>query len=278
MGYYSSYIAPYVPSFIKLMDRFTDIITLFTKTTIPKTDIPVIFVLHALRLSLAYQKSTRKTTSWLQGMLSIMALPLSGGIVATVMTGSLPPFLTSDVVIPTYMAVYLIVHNSAFIRTFFGSMPSALIDLLTLPADAVLRANNICLVGVNGITGHVSATVKHNWFAPIFVGGSVGSAGYLSLTSFNLFAPVWTLSNRFDVIEWDIYGPYLLSFLYLALQGSNTKINGLIWSLSQGIIGGRNARYFTAREARTVVIITQTGCANTQGSRHLEWCHTRRFP
>ena len=225
--------------------------------TIPKTNIPIIFVLHALRLSLAYQKTTRRTTSWLQGMLSVIALPMSGGIVATVYTGSIPSFLQSDVVIPTYMGVYLLVHNSAFIRTFFGTLPPQFIDLLTLPADAILKATNVCMVGVEGITGHVSATVKHNWFAPIFVGGSVGNAGYLSLTSFNLFSPVWTLSNRFDAIEWDLYGPFVLSFMYLALQGTNPKINGLMYSLSQGVIGGRSAKYFTKREARTLVIAAQ---------------------
>lgn len=236
---------------------FTDILKLCLTTTIPKTSIPIIFVLHALRLSLAYQASARKSTSWIQGLLSVIALPMSGGLVATVMTGSIPPFLQSDIVIPTYMATYLVVHNSAFVRTFFGSMPTGLVDLLTMPADAILKASNICLVGVDGITGHYSATVKHNWFAPLWVGGSVGSAGYLSMKSFNLFSPVWTLSTRFDAVEWDLYGPFVLSFLYLALQGSNAQINGMIWNMSQGVFGGKRARYFTKREAQVLITMAQ---------------------
>lgn len=192
-------------------------------------------------------------------MLSVCALPMSGGLVATVMTGSLPTFLQSDVVIPTYAATYLLVHNFGILRGILGMVPTQLLDLVTLPADAILKAVNVCAPGVDGITSHYSAAVKHNWFAPIFVGGSVGNAGYLAMTGFNLFSPTWTLNTRMDVVEWDLYGPYLLAFMYLALQGTNPQINALIWSVSQGVLGGRNAKYFTKQESQALVILVQMG-------------------
>lgn len=226
---------------------------------VPGTPVPIVLVAHALRLSMAYQVQTRKTTSWIQGMFSVCALPMAGGLVATLMTGSLPPFLQSDVVIPTYMVTYLVVHNSALVRSLVGALPSQVFDLLTMPADAMLKVTNICGVGVDGITSHYSASVKHNFFAPILVGGSVGSAGFLSLTGLNLFTPVWTLSTRIDAVEWELYGPYVLSFLYLALKGSNPQINNAVWSLSQGVLGGRSAKYFSKDEARALVVLTQMG-------------------
>lgn len=184
---------------------------------------------------------------------------MSGGLVAAVLTGSLPPFLQSDIVIPTYMFTYLVIHNSAILRGIINTVPSQIFDLLTIPADSILKATNLCAVGVDGITSHYSTTVKHNWFAPIFVGGSVGSAGFLSLMSFNLWSPAWTLNTKIDAIEWDIYGPFVMSFLYLAFQGSNPQINNLIWSVSQGTIGGRKARYFSKEEAQALVVLTQMG-------------------
>lgn len=226
---------------------------------IPGTSVPIMLVLHALRLSLGYQRATRKSTSWLQGMLSVCALPMAGGMVATFMTGSLPPFLLNDVVIPTYMVTYLVVHNSGMLRGLLGAIPPQILDFLTLPADCIIKSLSICSTGVDGITSHYSAAVKHNWFAPIFVGGSVGSAGFLTLTSLNLFSPIWTLSTRLDAVEFELYGPYVLSFMYLALQGSNPQINNLVWSISQGVLGGRHAKYFTKEEARVLVTLTMAG-------------------
>lgn len=162
---------------------------------------------------------------------------------------------------PTYMATYLVVHNSAIIRSLLSTLPSQVFDLLTVPADCILKASNLCSVGVEGITSHYSTSVKHNWFAPIFVGGSVGSAGYLSLISLNLFAPVWTLSSNFDVVEWEVYGPFIMSFLYLAFQGSNPQINTLVWSVSRGFIGGPKTRYFNKEEAQALVVLAQMGVA-----------------
>lgn len=162
---------------------------------------------------------------------------------------------------PTYIAAYIVVHNSGLIRGILGTLPPQIFDLLTLPADCILKASNLCTVGVEGITSHYSTSVKHNWFAPIFVGGAVGSAGYLSLMRLNLFSPIWTLSSRLDVIEWDVYGPFVMSFLYLAFQGSNPQINNLVWSASRGFIGGPKTRYFNKEEAQALVIMVQTGVA-----------------
>ncbi|CCG82593.1 protein of unknown function [Taphrina deformans PYCC 5710] len=255
MSPYSAYLSPVL-----------ELLQLALTTKVPGTSVPVIFVAHALRLSLAYQQQTRKTTSWLQGMFSVCALPMAGGLVSTMLTGSLPPFLQSDVVIPTYMVTYLVIHNSGFIRGLLNTMPPQVLEFMTMPADAILKGNNICGVGVDRITSHSSATVKHNWFAPILVGGSVGSAGFLSLTSLNLFSPVWTLNSRIDAVEWDLFGPYVLSFLYLACRGTNPQINNVVWSLSQGVIGGRKASYFTKDEARALIVLTQMGVSTLKSA------------
>lgn len=203
----------------------------------------------------------------MQGMISVCSLPMASGLTATVLTGSLPTFLQSDIVIPTYMVTYLVIHNSALARGMLNMIPTAIFDLITVPADVVLKSRVICATGVDSITSHYSASVKHNWFAPIFTGGSVGSAGFMLLNGLSLWSPSWTLSARhLDSAEWDMYGPYLLSLVYLALQGSNPQINNLVWSLSQGVIGGKRARYFTKEEARALIMI---GHLAVEGARQM---------
>jgi hypothetical protein len=79
----------------------------------------------------------------------------------------------------------------------------------------------------------------------------------MALATLNLWSPSgWRFtSENLSPVTWDIYGPFVLSTIYVTLRGTHAAINNLSSFASAGIWGTKGTRYLNADEARTVVSI-----------------------
>jgi hypothetical protein len=87
------------------------------------------------------------------------------------------------------------------------------------------------------------------------MGGLSGSASALTLQTLNLWSPSgWRFtSENLSPMPWDVYGPFILSTIYVALRGSHTVVNNLSAVSTAGAWGVKGTRYLNAEEARTVI-------------------------
>ncbi|BFZ55710.1 hypothetical protein PYCC9005_002751 [Savitreella phatthalungensis] len=232
--------------------------------TVPNTKIPLLLVFHAVRLTLAYfalahRGPAASRPSWLQGLISVLIVPLSGGIVTSILLTNAPPgWLASPYVVPTYAGVYLTLHIVKPIRDVLLSLPPLVVDLATLPADAILKTANMIGAGTELALIHKAAAVRANPWAPTIAGGLVGAAGYASLSLLDLFSPVWHISAPgVSGAEWDLYGPFVLSAVYAFSRGTNRTLNELLHLISFGKLASRRQIYLSADEARALVTLIQ---------------------
>jgi len=56
-------------------------------------------------------------------------------------------------------------------------------------------------------------------------------------------------------MPWDVYGPFVLSTIYVALRGSHPVINNISSVSTGGAWGVKGTRYLNAEEARTVIAL-----------------------
>ena len=87
------------------------------------------------------------------------------------------------------------------------------------------------------------------------MGGLSGAAATTALLTLSLWSPSgWRFTaENLSPIPFDIYGPFLLSTVYVALRGSHGAINNIFMFATAGEWGTKGTRFLSADEARTVV-------------------------
>lgn len=246
------------------------------RSTIPSTGYSLLMVLHAVRLSVLYFHATAPPAasgahggrpSWLQGLVSVLMIPIAGAVATTLLGLSQGPpgWLVSDQVVPIYAGVYLALHVLAPLRDFVLSVPLWLIEAVTLPADLVLKGVNLCDGGVELALAH--RQLKYNAaVAATVAGGIIGTAGYACIACLGVFQRQWQLRCPGATtpvgkgVEWDWYGPFVLSLLYIALRGIDRDLNDIVAKLTLGKLraGWVYGKYLNKSQARAVVTTLQT--------------------
>jgi len=89
------------------------------------------------------------------------------------------------------------------------------------------------------------------------MGGLSGAASGLALQVLNLWSPSgWRFtSENLSPLPWDVYGPFILSTIYVALRGTHGVVNNLSAFTTMGAWGIKGTRYLNADEARTFIAI-----------------------
>ena len=148
--------------------------------------------------------------------------------------------------------VHLLLYISPVLKSFLLSLPPIVIDLPLIIGDSFLRTLAVTSYGTDLA---LQSPYRASWFSQVAVGGISGSASAMALATLNLWSPSgWRFtSENLSPVTWDIYGPFVLSSIYVALRGTHPAINNLSMFASAGIWGTKGTRYLNAEEARTVI-------------------------
>ena len=150
--------------------------------------------------------------------------------------------------------VHLTLYLFPFLKAFLLSLPSLLIDLPLIIGDSFLRTLAVTSYGTDLA---LKSPYHGSWFTQIAMGGLCGSSSTIALQVLNLWSPSgWRFtSENLSPVPWDIYGPFLLSVIYVTLRGTHPVINNLSQFATAGIWGAKSTIYLNADEARTVIAI-----------------------
>jgi hypothetical protein len=150
--------------------------------------------------------------------------------------------------------VHLLLYLSPFLKSFFLSLPPILVDLPLIVSDSFLRTLAVTTYGTDLA---VSSPYRASWFTQIAMGGLCGAASTLTLQTLNLWSLTgWRFtSENLSPMTWDIYGPFILSTIHVALRGTHPAINNLSVFATVGAWGTKGTHYLHADEARTIITI-----------------------
>ena len=150
--------------------------------------------------------------------------------------------------------MHLLLYISPVLKEFLLSLPPIVVDLPPIIGDSLLRTLAVTSYGTDLA---LQSPYRTSWFSQIALGGLSGSASPMALATLNLWSPSgWRFtSENLSPVTWDIYGPFVLSTIYVTLRGTHPAVNNLSSFASAGIWGTKVTRYLNADEARTVVSI-----------------------
>ena len=185
------------------------------------------------------------------------------GLVGAVLLQQTPGFIISETFLPTHLYVFtlqitndsfvhLVLYFSPFLKAFLLSLPSIAIDLPLIIGDSFLRTLAVTSFGTELA---LQSPYRGSWFTQIAMGGISGAASATALLTLNLWSPSgWRFtSENLSPMPFDIYGPFLLSTVYVALRGTHGAINNLTMFATAGAWGTKGTYYLNAEEARTVI-------------------------
>jgi len=175
----------------------------------------VLFALHAARLCVGYAEVLNgKHVSILQGISSLLILPLGSSIAAAVIYSIPMPILSSPDILLTYLIVYLLSRRfSGLFLHIFSSHPA---NILLFSIDAYLRTNTIITLGVQNA---YKVSSLANPLSAIVSAGLVGSTSAFLASSSNLLSEEWQLSSRaHETFPLDIWAPFAIASIYVWLQ------------------------------------------------------------
>jgi hypothetical protein len=89
------------------------------------------------------------------------------------------------------------------------------------------------------------------------MGGLSGSASTMALLTLSLWSPSgWRFtSENLSPVPFDIWGPFVLSTIHVALRGSHVAINNISMLATAGGWGTKGTKYLNADETRTVIAV-----------------------
>jgi hypothetical protein len=150
--------------------------------------------------------------------------------------------------------VHLILYSSPFITAFLLSFPKIAIDLPLLICDALLRTLALTAFGAEIA---IQSPYRGSWVTQIGVGGLTGSAAAIALLTLDLWSPSgWRFhSDNLSQLTWDVYGPFVLSAIHVALRGTHPAVNNISVFVTGATWGVKGTRYLNVHEARTVVAL-----------------------
>lgn len=176
-----------------------------------------------------------------------------------------PGFITSDTFLPTHLYVFpkdisdcsfvhLLLYFSPFLKSFLLSLPPVLIDLPLIVSDSFLRTLAVTSYGTELA---IKSPYRGSWFTQVAAGGLSGSASAFALSTLNLWSPSgWRFtSENLSPMTWDMYGPFVLSVIHVALRGTHPVINNLSMFATAGVWGGKGTGFLDAEEARTAIAL-----------------------
>jgi hypothetical protein len=148
--------------------------------------------------------------------------------------------------------VHLFLYLSPFLKAFLLSLPPIFIDLPFIIVDSASRAQTTT---AKGIELALQSSYRKSWFTQIAMGGLSGAASTASLLILNLWSPSgWRFtSENLSPIPFDIYGPFVLSTIYVALRGTHGAINNICVFVTAGGWGTKGTQYLNGDEARAVI-------------------------
>ena len=134
------------------------------------------------------------------------------------------------------------------------SLPPLAVELPLVISDSLLRSLAITTAGTDIA---LASAHRNSWVTQIGMGGIAGAASTILLLTCNLWSPAgWHFSSvNLSTVPWDVYGPFVLSTIYVALRGTHPAINNLTMFATAGVWGGKGTYFLAAEEARTVVIL-----------------------
>jgi hypothetical protein len=195
--------------------------------------------------------------------LSVILLPCMSGLVGAVLLQQTPGFIISETLLPTHLYgptnhfpdssfVHLLLYISPFLKAFLLSLPPIVVELPLIIGDSFLRTLAITKFGTELA---IQSPYRESWFTQIAMGGLSGSAATMTLLTLSLWSPTgWRFtSENLSPVPFDIWGPFLLSTIHVALRGSNVAINNISTFSSAGGWGTKGTKYLNAEEARTVI-------------------------
>ena len=171
-----------------------------------------------------------------------------------------PGFISSDTCITLrkslcdFSFVHLLLYFSPFLKSFLLSVPPILIDLPLIISDSFLRTLAVTSYGTELA---IKSPYRGSWFTQIAAGGLSGSASAFTLVTLNLWSPSgWRFtSENLSPITWDMYGPFVLSAIHVALRGTHPVINNLSMFATAGTWGGKGTGFLNVEEARTAIAL-----------------------
>ena len=185
------------------------------------------------------------------------------GLVGAVLLQQTPGFIISETFLPTHLYVFrlkltdisfvhFVLYFFPFLKAFLLSLPSIAIDLPLIIADSFLRTLAVTSFGTELA---LQSPYRGSWFTQIAMGGLSGAAPIIALLTLNLWSPSgWRFtSENLSPVSFDIYGPFLLSTVYVALRGTHGAVNNLVMFATAGGWGTKGTYYLNAEEARTVI-------------------------
>ena len=187
------------------------------------------------------------------------------GLVGAVLLQQTPGFIISETFLPTHLYVFtlkptdnsfvhLVLYFSPFLKAFLLSLPPIAVDLPLIISDSCLRTLAVTTYGTELA---LQSPYRGSWFTQIAMGGLSGAAPTTALLTLNLWSPSgWRFtSENLSPMPFDIYGPFLLSTVYVALRGTHGAINNLVMFATAGGWGTKGTYFLNAEEAHTVVVM-----------------------
>jgi hypothetical protein len=137
------------------------------------------------------------------------------------------------------------------------SLPPIAIDIPLVICDALLKSQSITSSGVELV---LRSPHRKSWFAQIVFGGIAGSASAFTQSTLNLWSTNgWGLTAEdLSPLAWDLYGPFVLAAIHVALRGCHPSVNNVSAVLTGAAWGLKGTRYLNANDARTIIAIIYT--------------------
>src|SRR5271167_2897581 len=175
------------------------------------------------------------------------------GLVGAVLLQQTPGFLISETFLPTHLYrctndladssfVHLLLYISPFIKAFLLSLPPIVVELPLIVGDSFLRTLAVTNYGTELA---IQSAYRGSWFTQIAMGGLSGSASTMALLTLSLWSPAgWRFtSENLSPVPFDIWGPFVLSTIHVALRGSHVAINNISMFASAGVWGTKGTKY-----------------------------------
>ncbi|KAG0258803.1 hypothetical protein BG011_003061 [Mortierella polycephala] len=151
-------------------------------------------------------------------------MSLGGGFTTSMLLGMPPSWLGSNIVVPTYVLSFFLVHYTFVYDILKNMVPPAVLETILIIADGSLRALSIAKLGVDGSRMRFAAdthrpdagSLSEPWFAMLFLGMVSGCGGGMWADVLKLKTHQWTLSTPTFVhtATYDMKAALLSAFFY----------------------------------------------------------------
>jgi len=224
---------------------------------------PLGLVLHASRVSIAYQSNVINSGSWGRihwgtYLAGFLVMGWAGSIWSNLLLGLYPPQLYSINSWIGYLSVHLFL--TAVIPHIQNILSPRILDTVLVPIDAILRLTSIT-TALSLLQSHPDDRLSQSLFLQLFIGSVASAGGGITAATLEVWTPEWKFGTPVVlkggwIASVDFWGGIITTFTYGLLTASHPTYQHFLYSLSITSDPGPVLTPLGARAAATIVLST----------------------